>query len=193
MLASITSATVAGLAGCAADSGSDHSSDGHNEHETESNESNHSHGVTVPDGPSESATVIMKTKDGKSHFEPHVVWVRSGGTVTFETESGTHTATAYHPQNDSPRRVPENATAWDSGTVTADDEPYEQTFEVTGIHDFYCKPHQAHGMLGTVIVGEPENSDQAGLAKPQGDLPDEARSKIEALNEAVIEGVDSLD
>lgn len=197
LLVSTASATLVGLAGCTSGSETNHTGDNHDDShgktETENNGDHHGHGVTVPDGPSETATVKMKTKDGKSHFEPHVVWVQNGGTVTFQTESGTHTATAYHPENNSPQRIPENATGWDSGMKSADDEPYKKTFTVTGIHDFYCKPHQAQGMIGTVIVGKPKKTEQPGLADPQTDLPADARSKIETLNKAVIQGVDSLD
>ena len=190
LLASVAGTTLFSFAGCIGGIGGGGDNDSHDGHE-EKTDGDH-HGATVPDGPSESATVTMKTEDGKSHFVPHIVWVHGGGTVTFETESGNHTATAYHPENDSPRRVPEDAPAWDSGIVTADDGPYERTFEATGIHDFYCEPHHAQGMVGTVIVGEPENADQPGLSEPQQELPDDARSKIETLNDAVLEGVDSL-
>lgn len=193
LLTSAASTTLMSLAGCASSFGSSHDSDddSHDEHEEDGDTDHQGHDVTVPDGPSGSATVSMETQDGQSHYDPHIVWVESGGTVTFETESGHHTATAYHPENDSPNRVPKDASAWDSGTVTADDDPYERTFEVTGIHDFFCKPHQAQGMIGTVIVGEPGHAEQPGLAAPQEDLSEDAQSKIQSLNDAVLEKIDS--
>lgn len=187
---------LAGVAGCTGNfvTGRQNgdSADSHDGHATKKDQGGHGHGITVPNQPAHSATVTMKTRDGSSHFEPHVVWVERGGNVTFETESGTHTATAYHPENDSPRRVPDGAPPWDSGNLTVDDGPYERTFEVTGIHDFYCRPHQAQGMVGTVIVGQPQNADQAGLSEPGEELPDSARSKIQVLNDAILDNVDSL-
>lgn len=39
--------------------------------------------------------------------------VEPGGTVTWELESGTHDAVAYHPDNDDkPLRMPDDATPW---------------------------------------------------------------------------------
>lgn len=137
-------------------------------------------------------TVAMETRDGEPHYSPHIIWIESGGTAIFDTKAGTHTATAYHHGNGTVDRVPVDAPAWDSGTVTAEDEPYKRTFDVPGVHDFYCIPHEGQGMVGTVIVGEPENTDQPGLAKPQDELSSGAYSKIETLNDTVLGEVDSL-
>jgi plastocyanin len=141
------------------------------------------------DGPSGSATVTMATTDDGSHFEPHVVWVEAGGTVTWELESGTHTTTAYAEKNDRPQRIPAEATGWDSGTLSKAGATFEHTFETPGVYDYLCVPHETMGMLGTVIVGDPDSGDQPGLQPPQDDLPDEAATKAESLNERVTEAL----
>jgi len=52
-------------------------------------------------------------------------------------------------------------------------EEIDVTFEATGTYGFYCRPHQAMGMIGFVLVGDfTGNLDQvrtasAGLRGPQ--------------------------
>ncbi|NIS29284.1 MAG: hypothetical protein GWN07_03345, partial [Actinobacteria bacterium] len=78
-----------------------HEEEGHSDHSPTEHESGHGHehgeGVTPA---SDAATVRMTSSSSGEHFEPHVTWVNPGGTVTFVNESGAHTATAYHPDND---------------------------------------------------------------------------------------------
>jgi plastocyanin len=129
--------------------------------------------------------VEMQTLDSGQHFHPHVAWVAPGGTVTFHNASGTHTATAYHPDNDKPLRIPEGAEPFDSGLLTEEGATFEHTFETEGVYDVYCKPHEQLGMIGTVLVGEPDPHGQPGLAEPQSEMSDAVASKIHELNEQV--------
>lgn len=152
-------------------------------HGDESGGGHRSHGTNeMPSGPSPRADVTMLSGDGGQHFEPHVVWVEKGGTVTWTLESGTHSTTAYHPQNDKPQRVPDGASAWDSGVLTEQGATFEHTFETKGVYDYFCIPHESMGMIGSVIVGTPDPHDQPALQPPQNDLPGEAPAKIEELN-----------
>lgn len=167
------------------DDGGGHHDDGGDHHDDGGDEHTH---TEVPDGPAHSATVAMETDDGQ-HFVPHVVWVEPGATVTFVNESGAHSATAYHPDNDRPLRQPESAGTWDSGILTEVGAEYERTFDVPGVYDYYCAPHESVGMVGTVVVGEPDPHDQPGLAEPQASLPEGARATIETLNERVNEAL----
>jgi hypothetical protein len=109
--------------------------------------------------------------------------------VTWTNESGSHSATAYAPANDRPRRVPEAAEAFDSGTLTEEGATFEHTFEEPGVYDYYCTPHESTGMIGSVIVGEPEAHGQPGLAEAQDEIPEGAREKIHSLNEKVNEAL----
>lgn len=136
----------------------------------------------------ESATVAMlATSDGAQIFDPDVVWLAPGGTITWVNESGTHSSTAYAPANDKPNRIPEGAESWDSGILTGQGAEFSQTFETAGVYDYYCLPHEALGMVGTVVVGEPGAEGQPGLAPPQSDLPEGARTELERLNGVVAE------
>ncbi|KAB1193045.1 hypothetical protein GJR96_06145 [Haloferax sp. MBLA0076] len=192
---------VLGFAGCtgsaapdAEDDGShdesNHTEESHTEEATtEENGDHHHEGGTIGD-PAEHATVTMVTEDGEYHFHPHVVHVEEGGTVTFELESGTHTATAYHPDNDAPRRVPEGTDAWDSGMLSEGGATYEVTFDTAGVYDYYCVPHEALGMIGSVVVGDAP-LDGPGMSAPSDEIPEDAHGKITELNEMVEHGVGS--
>lgn len=55
------------------------------------------------------------------------------------------------------------------------------TFDETGVYDYYCTPHTGHGMVGTVIVGDPDpDSDELGLSEPVQDGDEGAA--LESLN-----------
>ena len=198
------STAVVGLAGCtSADStGSptdetatptDHHDDGgteaghdddaghHDEEESGHGGESHGHDESVGE-PTETADVTMVTQDGGSHFEPHVVRVTPGGTVTWELESGSHDTTAYHPDNDQPQLVPDGATAWDSSLLSEAGATFEHTFETEGVYHYYCTPHESVGMIGSVIVGEPDAHGQPALEDPPADKPEAVRTKLEELN-----------
>jgi plastocyanin len=90
---------------------------------------------------------------GQNVFSPAVVWVESGGTVTWENASGSHSVTAYHPNNDKPLRIPTAASSFDSGVMSGDDT-FERTFTEPGVYNYYCTPHEGLGMVGLIIVSE---------------------------------------
>ncbi|MFT4884076.1 MAG: plastocyanin, partial [Natronomonas sp.] len=85
-----------------------------------------------PDDLQSSATVEALSLDsdqgaGQFVFSPAVVWVEAGTTVSFEDASGSHSATAYHSDNDKPGRTPPGAEAFDSGVMDEGDS-FEHTF-----------------------------------------------------------------
>ena len=162
--------------------------DGRDDNDSSSNHGDHDHSEEV-EGPVERAGVAMLTDDTGHHFEPHAVWVETGGTVTWTNESGSHTTTAYHPEFDKPLRIPDDTDPWDSGMFSEEGKTFDHMFEVEGVYDYYCIPHEYRGMVGSVIVGEPDPHDQPGLADPQKDLPDEARKVLGELNEQVNEAL----
>jgi plastocyanin len=196
----LTSAGTAGaiaLAGCLgnAGTGEDPTDDGHDdEHDDDHgtgtrthHDDEHSHdGV---EGPAAAAEVRMITTDAGHHFDPHVVWVEAGGTVTWVNESGSHSVEAYAPANDTVRRIPEGAAAFESDLYTESGAEFEHTFEEPGVYDYYCEPHEGVGMIGSVIVGEPDAHGQPGLAEAQDELPEGTHEKIHSLNDKVNEAL----
>jgi len=98
-------------------------------------------------------------------YEPAELTVSVGDTVAFEHVGGEpHSVTA---RSDG---VPDDASYWASGGFASEDaavegwengegavqsgESYVHTFETTGEHAYYCIPHEAAGMEGTVVVEE---------------------------------------
>lgn len=112
-------------------------------------------------------------------FEPNVVRIQPGGTVRWVIEEGSHSITAYHPENDRPLRIPKEAESWNSGILSGVGKTFERTFTTEGVYDYYCIPHEGLGMVGIVVVGEPKEG--PGLSPPQGDLPEKVKEKLEEL------------
>lgn len=97
-------------------------------------------------------------------FRPETFETTVGTTVTWRnTSSKGHTVTAYETG------IPEGAQYFASGGYASQSEAidawfdrfggridrgqtYRHTFEVPGRYDYYCIPHDAAGMVGTVIV-----------------------------------------
>ncbi len=193
-------AAAVGLAGCTGtqnDSGGstnetptetqhDETESGHSDEESGhgDEEGGHSHDEAVG-APTDSTEVSMITEDGSYHFDPHVARVNVGGTVTFVNESGSHSATAYHSDNDQPQLVPDGAASWDSGLLSKQGATFEHTFETEGVYHYYCTPHETLGMIGTIIVGEPDAHGQPALEEPPTDKPERVREKLAELNKKV--------
>lgn len=169
----------------------EHSEDGHHggEEDDHSGEDDHHSGEDDHHGgvgePTATDEVAMETTDEGRHFAPHVVRVTEGGTVTFRLESGAHSTTAYHPDNGDPRLVPDGAASWDSGVRSETGAEFEQTFETPGVYHYYCQPHRSSGMVGSVVVGDPDPAGQAALGDPPESLSAAERSKIQELNGTV--------
>jgi plastocyanin len=101
-------------------------------------------------------------------FNPQEITIAPGDTVVWENVGGVgHSVTAYEAE------LPEGASYWASGGFDSEDaargaysagdpasgdvpggESYQHTFETTGEHPYFCIPHEAAGMVGTVVVQE---------------------------------------
>lgn len=134
------------------------------------------------DGPAPAEYAEVKLENYA--FEPAVAWVKEGSTVTWTGETPSHTATAYHPDNDNPLRIPEGAKSWDSDFVE-EGGTYEHTFDTEGVFDYVCTPHEGMGMVGTIVVGYPELEGQPGMSDPYEQLDDAPAEKLAELNKEV--------
>ncbi|MFA1609860.1 DUF5059 domain-containing protein [Halobellus rubicundus] len=96
-------------------------------------------------------------------FEPAELTVSQGDKVAWAHSAGEpHSVTAYEED------LPDGATYWASGGFESQSaaesgweegrgavqsgQSYVRTFETTGSHEYYCIPHEAAGMTGTVVV-----------------------------------------
>ena len=120
-----------------------------------------------------SNTVMMITEGSEYYFDPIGLFVESGDTVTFEIQSGSHSATAYKEGTSSASvtRIPEGAETFNSETLSEQGSTYEHTFETTGTYDYFCIPHKTLGMVGRIVVGEPGGPAE-GSMPPDGDVPE---------------------
>lgn len=126
--------------------------------------------------------IAMITDNKGSYFDPKGLLVEPGTTVRFVNESGSHDTTAYHPDNDKARRIPEDADGWASDLYTEAGKTFEVTLETEGVYDFCCTPHESMGMVGRIVVGE---ATDGPATEPPDELPPGARDELPAINEIV--------
>ena len=89
-------------------------------------------------------------------YDPVGLWVPRGATVRWMLHHDVHTTTAYHPGNDQHSlRIPEGAKPWNSGFLVEPGAHFDVTFDVEGVYDYYCMPHEEAGMVGRIVVGRP--------------------------------------
>ena len=102
-------------------------------------------------GAESGLTVRMTSRDA---FVPKTLTIKVGGTVVWENDSP-----AVHTVTDNPdlaaekqdAAMPAGATAFNSGTVEPGKQ-YSQVFTVPGTYKYFCVPHEAGGMVGTIVV-----------------------------------------
>lgn len=96
-------------------------------------------------------------------FEPEELTIQQGDTVAWEHIAGEpHNVVAYEDE------LPEDAEYWATGGFESEEaaregweegqgavqsgQSYVHTFETTGTHEYFCVPHEAAGMVGSVTV-----------------------------------------
>lgn len=187
-----SSAAFTGLAGCTeSGAGEPTTPNDRNESPTptqspSSPDSRATNTTATPDATDGAALVEMITDNQGSYFDPKGLVVEPGTTVRFVNESGSHGASAYHPDNEGqPLRIPTEADPWDSPIYSEPDRRFEVTLDVEGVYDFYCPPHESMGMVGRIIVGEPQ--DGPGTSPPD-DLPPGARESLPSITDVLENG-----
>ena len=103
-------------------------------------------------------TIRMRSDADGGHvgFDPVGLLIQPGRVVRFVCEANYHTAEAYHPANAGHSlRIPRAAPPWASD-VLQPSEKFEVTLTVPGVYDYFCAPHEVGGMVGRLIVGQPD-------------------------------------
>lgn len=93
--------------------------------------------------------------DGQSvWFRPRGLLIQPGQTVrwTNRQAGNAHSSTAYHPDNHKPLRIPQGAKSWNSDLLLPN-QSFEVKFELPGVYDYFCMPHEMAGMVGRIVVG----------------------------------------
>jgi plastocyanin len=103
----------------------------------------------------QAKTVEVLMKQGaKSRFDPETVTIAVGDTVkwtnpAFVTHSVTFDPSIATKAGDV--ALPAGVAPFDSGSIE-EDGTFSHTFTVKGAYKYFCKFHEAMGMVGTVIV-----------------------------------------
>lgn len=149
--------------------------------------------------PDPDPTVIrMISEDGgaRVRFDPAGLALDPGDAVRWVLESGAHSTTAYHPDDDGrPLRIPATAMPWDSGILFEPGATFEVRLTVPGVYDYCCVPHEAAGMVGRLVVGTPgEDFTLPGWLRdvppPRGSrpIPDAALAAFPAVDRILARG-----
>lgn len=138
-----------------------------------------------------TVNIVMEGKVGGAHvwYNPYGLLIRRGQTVQWinKDPGNVHSATAYHPDIYArARRIPQKATAWDSGLLLPD-ESFTVTFEEEGVYDFYCLPHEHAGMVGRIIVEKPEGTDWLSQDSALAGIPDIALASFPSIDSIMTE------
>ncbi len=135
--------------------------------------------------------IRMQGNNDGSHvwFNPVGVHVQPGQTIRWVNldPGNSHTATAYHPRNfERPLRMPEGAEPWNSDYLLPN-ETFSVTLMQEGVYDFFCVPHEHAGMVGRIIVGQPDRlpvddpSRQLASAEPIPEIALRAFPSVDAI------------
>ncbi len=95
---------------------------------------------------SETYTVKMLNQGatGVMVFEPPVLKINVGDTVTFESTDAAHNSASI------PGMIPSGASPW-NGQLSRD---ISVTFEIPGVYGYQCTPHAMMAMVGVIQVGD---------------------------------------
>lgn len=100
-----------------------------------------------------ASAAVVNTTDALK-FEPASLTISKGTAVTWRNGSQT-----VHTVTDDPTKatdkadaaLPAGAQPWDSGNLNPG-QTFSHTFDVPGTYKYFCIPHEAAGMTGTIIV-----------------------------------------
>ena len=87
--------------------------------------------------------MLTTSANGSMVFQPAIIRVAPGDTVTFVPTQPTHNAESI------PGIMPAGATAF-RGRIN---QPVTVTFDRAGVYGYKCAPHLGMGMVGLVVVG----------------------------------------
>ncbi|WP_167670986.1 plastocyanin/azurin family copper-binding protein [Allopusillimonas ginsengisoli] len=146
--------------------------------------------------PSRAADVIdivMKGTPGGARvwFRPKGLLIQPGQTVRWinQDPGNSHTATAYHPSLfGKAQRIPDHAQPWDSGFLLPG-ESFSVILTTPGIYDYYCLPHEHAGMVGRIIVGQPEPRGWQTREDAQNGLPAVALQAFPSVELIMKQGI----
>lgn len=107
-------------------------------------------GVLIAFSPASAAEHIVNVLSGKGsemRFEPKALTIQRGDTVTWINQSA-----VYHNVRALKKDIPDGATQLKSPGLRKEGDQWSYTFDIKGHYSYFCVPHRAMGMTGTVTV-----------------------------------------
>ena len=99
--------------------------------------------------------MLNQGQDGVMVFEPSLLKINIGDTVTFKATDAAHNSASI------PGMIPNGASSW-NGELSRD---ISVTFDVPGIYGYQCTPHAMMAMVGVIQVdNNTENLDAVKIA-----------------------------
>ena len=95
--------------------------------------------------------MLNQGSTGVMVFEPAVLKINIGDTVTFVATDAAHNSASI------PGMLPPNATAW-NGQLSRD---ISVTFDIPGVYGYQCTPHAMMAMVGVIQVGDDSSNLQS--------------------------------
>lgn len=158
-------------------------------------------GPGTPGTPGTTAATATRTATGSPggpgeipvefYFDPVGLHVEPDDLVLFPHVQGLHTVSAFHEKFSAageaiPNRVPDGVPGFTSPPLVPT-ESWVYQFTEPGVYDYFCFPHLGLGMVGRVVVFDPETG---SLADPVYEVPGD-----EGLypNDALVLGAPELD
>ena len=102
-------------------------------------------------GASFEVKMLNQGQDGVMVFEPSLLKINVGDTVTFKATDAAHNSASI------PGMIPNGASSW-NGDLSRD---ISVTFDVPGVYGYQCTPHAMMAMVGVIEVG----NDQSNLSQ----------------------------
>lgn len=87
-----------------------------------------------------------------NQFEPSTLTVAAGTTVTFKFDNGGHNVVSGQGCTPDGQFCSPNDTNCMSAALSAAGVTYTHTFDAAGTYPYFCAPHCAIGMKGTITV-----------------------------------------
>ena len=99
--------------------------------------------------------MLNQGQDGVMVFEPSLLKINAGDTVTFKATDAAHNSASI------PGMIPNGASSW-NGELSRD---ISVTFDVPGVYGYQCTPHAMMAMVGVIQVdNNTENLDAVKIA-----------------------------
>src|SRR5262245_49033290 len=99
--------------------------------------------------------VVSNEAAGRMYFEPKVLYIDPGDTVTWVNRGDEE-----HDIITFPDGYPEGADAFHSPMFQHAGEQWSHTFTTPGTYEYHCLPHLPMGMHGMIIVGRPSSQSE---------------------------------